>query len=258
MRAITVFFLIMTAATHAADTAYSALRLLGAQRGEESLEHVVGLRGSKDTWKILLTDSKARTGAREIQVRGGRIIRDASIPKPDDITPPLNLSLLNLDSDGALMAMNQQAPRALTADEVDYALANNDRNIPVWTLKSREPDGASGPPVQIAADTGEVISQSEIPGIARDAVAADRNAAPDKNAVSERNAAADRDFAADRNAASDRDAASEDREPPTAGPRKKIAAQPFRPRSSDVPETVKRTVDEVERGVRRIKRLLPF
>ena len=240
MRAITVFFLIMTAATHAADTAYSALRVLGAKRGEESLERVVRLRGSEDTWKILLTDSKARTGAREIQVRDGRIIRDASIPKPDDITPPLNLRALNLDSDGALMTMNQRAPRALTADEVDYALANNDRNIPVWTLKSREPGGASGTPMQIAADTGEVISQSEIPGIAPDAVVSDRN------------------VAADRNAVSGRDVASDDREPPSAGPRKKIAAQPFRPRTPDVPETVKRTVDEVERGVRRIKRLLPF
>lgn len=252
MRAITVFFLIMTAATHAADTAYSALRVLGAERGEESLERVVGLRGSKDTWKILLTDAKARTGAREIQVRGGRIIRDASISKPDDLTPPLNLSSLNLDSDGALMVVNQRAPRAWTADEVDYALANNDRNIPVWTLKSREPGSAGGTPMQIAADTGEVLSQSEIPGMAPEAVASDKNVAADRNVTVDRNAASDRDFAIDR------DVALEDREPPSAGPRKKIAAQPFRPRTPDVPETVKRTVDEVERGVRRIKRLLPF
>ena len=109
MRAFTVVLLVLTVATHAADTAYTALRALGAQRGEDSLHRVIELRGSRDTWKILLADSRARTGLREIQVRNGRIIRDVTVTKPHDITTPLNLSALNLDSDGALIIVNQQA-----------------------------------------------------------------------------------------------------------------------------------------------------
>ena len=230
MRAFTVLLLVFTVATHAADTAYTALRALGAQRGEDSLHRVIELRGSRDTWKILLADSRARTGLREIQVRNGRIIRDATVTKPHNITTPLNLSALNLDSDGALIIVNQQAPHEFTAERVDYTLTNSSaRKVPVWILKMREPSDASVTSMQIAADTGEVITQPEIPDDApyatgTDGIDASENGDPIAN----------------------------------ESPRKKRTSQPSRPRVPDVPEAVERAADEVERGARRLKRFLPF
>jgi hypothetical protein len=230
MRAFAVLLLVLTVATHAADTAYAALRALGAQRGEDSLHRVIELRSSRDTWKILVADSRARTGLREIQVRNGRIIRDAAVTKAHDSTTPLNLSALNLDSDGALMIVNQQqqSPHELTAERVDYTLTNGStRNAPVWILKVRERRDASVTSVQIAADTGEVITQLEIADDAPYAEGID---------------------------------ASENRDPPIANesPRKERTSQPSGPRVPDVPEAVERAVDHVERGARRLKRFLPF
>ena len=231
MRAFTVLFLVLTIATHAADTAYSALRVLGAQRGEDSLRRVMELRGSRGTWRILLADSRARTGWREIQVRNGRIMRDVTVARPHDITTPLNLSALNLDSDGALITVNQHASHAFTADRVDYTLTNSSaQNVPVWILKMREPRDARGTSMHIAADTGKVIAQPQIPEDAPYAIATDGIDV------------------------------SEDRDPPMANqnPGKKRPAQSSRPRGPDVPEAVESAVDHVERGARRLKRFLPF
>ena len=231
-----LLLLVLTVATHAADTAYSALRVLGAQRGEDSLHRVIELRGTRDTWKILLADSRARTGFREIQVRNGRIISDATVTKPHEITTPLNLSALNLDSDGALTTANQHAPHPFTDDRVDYTLINSsDRNVPVWILEMRARRDASVTSMQIAADTGQVTARADIPDDRPYAVATDGI-----------------------DASADRDAPIVDESLSKEPARKKRNSPASRSHAPDVPEAVEGVVDRVERGAHRLKRFLPF
>lgn len=233
MRTFTLLLLSLTVATHAADTAYSALRVLAAQRGEDSLRRVMELRGNRGTWKILLADSRGRSGLREIQVRNGHVVSDTKSAKPHGITTPLNLGALNLDSDGALTTVNQNVPHAFTADRVDYTLTNSiAQNVPVWVLKLHEPRDAGVTYIQIAADTGEVIAQPASP-----------DDAPYTLADNGIDASADFDQPIVENL---RTGSSKKKRPSQTSPRR------------DVPEAVERAVDHVERGARRLKRFLPF
>ena len=60
------------------DTAYKALRAVGAQRGERSLNQVLAIVGQSGkpqpvAWEIMLSDPAARGGQRELDVVSGQI-----------------------------------------------------------------------------------------------------------------------------------------------------------------------------------------
>ena len=81
MKAVIFVAILLTApfAAMANDPAYTALRVVGKSRGEESLKHVVELRGrlgvpQPSVWKIVLDDPHARGGIRELEVQNGKIV----------------------------------------------------------------------------------------------------------------------------------------------------------------------------------------
>ena len=72
-------FLAAQAAVQAAETAYTALRVIGKRDGQSILNRVLEVRGrggapQPAVWKIILDDTQARGGVREVEVQGGRII----------------------------------------------------------------------------------------------------------------------------------------------------------------------------------------
>ena len=120
-------FLAAPLAALANDPAYTALRLVGKSRGEDTLKHIVELRGQHGApqpavWKIVLDDPHARGGIREIEVQSGKIVGERT-PLEHDAASPMALAQLNLDSEGAFTVANQEAQKLNKSfDHVDYVL----------------------------------------------------------------------------------------------------------------------------------------
>jgi hypothetical protein len=152
-------------AAMAYDPAYTALRVVGKSRGEETLKHVVELRGKQGVpqppvWKIVLDDPRARGGVRELEVQNGKIVGERT-PLDRDAVIPMALTQLNLDSEGAFTVANQEAQKVNKPfDHVDYVLQSGGGNAaPVWKLQMY--DSKSGPigSIEIAADTGNILRE---------------------------------------------------------------------------------------------------
>ena len=150
-------------ALHAADTAYSALRVLGKRDGQEILNHVTELRGRDGTpqpvvWKIVLDDPRARGGVREVEVQHGKIVGERT-PTSHGVSSSMNFNQLNLDSEGAFTIANQEAQKGnVPFDHVDYRLrAGTGGGAPVWQLDLLDGQNGHVGSVDIAADSGSVL-----------------------------------------------------------------------------------------------------
>ena len=152
------------AGAKAQDTAYKALRSIGVQRGEKSLDHIVSISGRSGqpqpvNWTVLVEDPAARGGLREFDVVGNQVSAERA-PVSRANGKPVNLSNLNTDSDGAFNVAEVEARRHHVGfDLVDYTLASDPAaGTPVWTLNlldaQRRPVGT----VRIEADNGRIIS----------------------------------------------------------------------------------------------------
>src|SRR4051794_20685954 len=72
---------VLPLAAHAADTAYTAIRVVAKKIGDEALGRVVEVRGKMGSpepqvWKIVLGDDRARGGVHEYEVQKGHISGD--------------------------------------------------------------------------------------------------------------------------------------------------------------------------------------
>jgi hypothetical protein len=151
---------------HAADTAYSALRVLGKRDGQEVLNHVVEVRGHNGTpqpatWKIVVDDPRARGGVREVEVQHGKIVSERT-PTSHGMNSAMNFNQLNLDSEGAFTIVNQEAQKtSVPFDHIDYVLkAGTGGGAPVWQMELF--DGSKGrvASMDIAADSGTVLRRN--------------------------------------------------------------------------------------------------
>src|ERR1700730_13706640 len=90
-------------------TAYEALRVVSAQFGRNSLNHVISVTGvngdpQPESWKILLEDQRARGGVRELDVADGRITSERTPVRTvagSTEGATIKTTRLNLDSSGA-------------------------------------------------------------------------------------------------------------------------------------------------------------
>jgi hypothetical protein len=158
-------FLAAACAVQAADTAYSALRVVGKREGQDSLNRVLelrGLRGAPDpqVWKIVLDEPRARGGVREIEVQKGKIIGERT-PTSRNLGNPMNFNQLNLDSEGAFTVANQEAQKAnVPFDRVDYTLkSGTNGGAPVWELELFDGKNGRVGMLTIAADSGTVLNR---------------------------------------------------------------------------------------------------
>jgi hypothetical protein len=159
--AVTLF----AVAAQAADTAYTALRIIGKQNGSAVLDRVVEVRGRAgaphpEVWKIVIDDPRARGGIREVEVQRGRIIGER-MPTARPLNRPMNFNQLNLDSEGAFTIANQEAQKAgVPFQRVDYTLkSGNGSGAPVWQLELLDDRAHRLGTFQIAADSGAILRQ---------------------------------------------------------------------------------------------------
>jgi hypothetical protein len=155
-------FLPLTA-LQAADTAYGALRVLGKRDGQDILNHVIEVHGrggspQPSVWKIVLDDSHARGGVREVEVDRGKITSERT-PTSHGTGSAMNFNQLNLDSEGAFTIANQEAQKSnVPFDHVDYSLkSGTGGGVPVWELDLLDGKNGQVGAIEIAADSGTVL-----------------------------------------------------------------------------------------------------
>ncbi|MGA3169891.1 MAG: hypothetical protein ABSE62_02660 [Chthoniobacteraceae bacterium] len=156
------------------DSAYQALRTVGAQRGDDALKHVIEVEGRDGipepaVWRVVLDDPSARGGIREIEVSHGQIISEHTPVQAYGGSPQgavIDFHKLNLDSSGAFSVIEKQAEKAhIGFDSVDYILRTSDTPdaSPIWVIDILDQSHHDVGTVSLGADTGVVIS-STLPG----------------------------------------------------------------------------------------------
>jgi hypothetical protein len=150
----------------AQDTAYKALRAVGTKRGEKALNQVTAIVGQSGRpqpvdWRVTLDDPAARGGVRELDIVAGQISSERTpVHAPPSGSTPIDLTKLNLDSDGAFRTAEQEAGRKHVGfDSVNYRLAVDVASgQPVWTLEMFDYEQRPVGIVRIAAGNGAVLS----------------------------------------------------------------------------------------------------
>ncbi|HYY31582.1 MAG TPA: hypothetical protein VE860_26805 [Chthoniobacterales bacterium] len=152
----------------AQDTAYKALRAVGTKRGEKALNQVTSLVGKLGKpqpvdWRVTLDDPTARGGVRELDIVSGQISSERTPAQPAAPgLPPIDLTKLNLDSDGAFQTAEREAKRNQVGfDSVNYRLAvDGPSHEPVWTLELYDYEQRPVGTVRIAAGSGTLLGAS--------------------------------------------------------------------------------------------------
>jgi hypothetical protein len=150
----------------AQDTAYKALRVVGTQRGEKALNQVTAIVGQSGrpqpvAWRVVLDDPAARGGERELDIVSGQVSSErAPVRSPGSGSVPIDLTKLNLDSDGAFRAAEKEASRNQVGfDSINYRLsADAASGQPVWNLEMFDYEQRPVGNVRIAAGNGALLS----------------------------------------------------------------------------------------------------
>ena len=160
--ALLAFTIVFASQAARAVTAYEALRILGKQKNEALLDNVTEVRGEKGApqprvWKILVKDAAARGGAKEFSVQGSKLAGE----RPANASgTPMNMSQLNLDSDGVHTIAEREAKKvAFAYDHASYTLrAGSKGGSPVWEIRLTDDQSGESAMLNIAATTGNVLS----------------------------------------------------------------------------------------------------
>jgi hypothetical protein len=151
----------------AQDSAYKALRVVGKQRGENALGQIISISGvsghpQPNDWQVLLSDPSGRSGTRELQVASGQVSSERSARRAGQSGVPIDLSKLNLDSDGAFHVAEREAARnQVSFDSANYRLsAEGASRQPIWKIELLDYNQRPVGTVRIAADTGNLIAGS--------------------------------------------------------------------------------------------------
>lgn len=146
-------------------TAYEALRVVGAQFGRDSVNHVISVTGvdgdpQPETWKILLEDQRARGGVREVDVSNGQVSSERTptrsvVGSTEGAT--INTTRLNLDSSGAFTVASHTADKSNTRfASTSYTLRTDERGYPVWIVTLLNENSRPVGTIYIGANRGNV------------------------------------------------------------------------------------------------------
>jgi len=146
-------------------TAYEALRTVGQRLNRDYVNHVISVTGVEgdpqpNTWKILLDDSRARGGVREVEVRNGEIVSERTptrsvVGSSEGAT--INTSRLNLDSSGAFTVASHTADKSNTRfATASYTLRTDERGNPMWIVTLQSEKGRPVGTIYIGANKGNV------------------------------------------------------------------------------------------------------
>jgi hypothetical protein len=146
-------------------TAYEALRTVGQQLNRNYLNHIISVTGSEgdpqpETWKILIDDSRARGGVREVEIRNGKIVSERTptrsvVGSSEGAT--INTTRLNLDSSGAFTVASHTADKSHRRfATASYTLRTDERGNPIWIVTLHNERSTPVGTIHIGANKGNV------------------------------------------------------------------------------------------------------
>jgi hypothetical protein len=172
MRCYTTFFvalfLLAVSVRAEENTAYTALRLIGNLRGEETLKQVLAVSGESGNpqpsrWTILLDDPAARGGVRELQIVSNQIASERT-PVGSELAggKTIDLNQLNLDSDGAYQVAEEEAKKnGASFGQANYWLSvDSETGKPLWVVHLLDSQKQDVGIVKVAADNGTLVSST--------------------------------------------------------------------------------------------------
>ena len=145
-------------------TAYEALRVVGSQMGRDSVNHIISVTGAEGnpqpaTWKIMIDDTQARGGVREVEVAGGRVVSERTPVRSvagSSEGATIKTARLNLDSNGAFTVASHTAEKSNTPFETaTYALRTDEGGDPIWIVTLQNKSRPVGT-IYIGANRGSV------------------------------------------------------------------------------------------------------
>ena len=150
---------LLASGTSFAGTAYEALRTVGHKYGEDTLERVVEVQGSGNTWNVIALDPDAPSTVQAFRVRNDRVLSRTKRAVDERWTAPINLDALNLDSDGALTKITPHLQAPEEAKGATYTLSNKpDRSTAVWEIQLKGASIGGRSSFEVSASDGSVIS----------------------------------------------------------------------------------------------------
>ena len=150
--------------TLAGDTAYDALRAAGARLGADAQNRLVEISGKGGRpqpvlWQVQLEEPSGRSGQLQLNVQRGVVVGQTKAVGAVS-GGRLNVSSIQLDSDGAFAIANAEAVRAdISFDRLNYVL-KLEGGFPVWRVELLDGPVSFVGTLKIAADTGTVIERS--------------------------------------------------------------------------------------------------
>lgn len=148
-----------------AQTAYSALKVAAGRVGRDSQNRVLQVSGKAGkpepvVWQILVENPGASSGdGQQLDVRAGKV---AALRSLHLSLPRLNLSQIQIDSDGVFSVSNGEAVRSgVSFDRLDYTLSvDASLGRPVWRVELWDGPANRVGSLKIAADTAQILERS--------------------------------------------------------------------------------------------------
>ncbi len=147
-------------------TAYDALRAAASLGGKNAQNRVVELSGKAGrpqpfVWRVTVADEGGKGGLQEVDVQRGKVVGHRKISSAPGAVF-LNLSAIQLDSDGVFSLANAEAVRAgVTYDRIDYTLnSTNQSGLPVWSVELYDGPNTRTGALKILADNASIIERS--------------------------------------------------------------------------------------------------
>ena len=145
-------------------SAYDALKIVGAEKGDAALGNIVEIRGVDATpqplrWTLSFQDDTARGGIREYVVAAKGIIAERTPLRPATGDGGVMAAAgLQLNSTGAFDAANREATaKRLGFSTLNYRLENKN-GTPVWLVELYDIGGSNVGRVEFSAKDGTMVS----------------------------------------------------------------------------------------------------
>lgn len=148
-----------------AETAYSALKAAAGRVGRDSQNRVLEVNGrggrpEPGIWHILVENPGRPSGdGQQLDIRSGKV----SGLRPLHLSlDRLNLSLIQIDSDGVFAIANTEAIRTgVSFDRLNYTLSvDSTYGRPVWRVELLDGPVNRVGMLKIAADTAQIVERS--------------------------------------------------------------------------------------------------